>query len=144
MPAKFLVQAQAEAKGLTFTSRFEGEVPSVVRGDPLRVCQVLHNLLSNAVKFTDAGEILYVVRGTRLADDRVRFDFAVTDSGAGIAPVDLERLFQPFTQVDASSTRRFGGTGLGLRKPNMLLRCIILIIRTGQPPARPNPLQRSF
>ncbi|WP_296167255.1 response regulator [uncultured Brevundimonas sp.] len=107
-------QAQAEAKGLTFTSRFEGEVPSVVRGDPLRVCQVLHNLLSNAVKFTDAGEILYVVRGTRLADDRVRFDFAVTDSGAGIAPVDLERLFQPFTQVDASSTRRFGGTGLGL------------------------------
>lgn len=107
-------QAQAEAKGLTFVSRYEGEVPSIVRGDPLRVCQVLHNLLSNAVKFTDAGEIRYVVKGTRLADDRVRFDFAVTDSGSGIAPEDLERLFQPFTQVDASSTRRFGGTGLGL------------------------------
>ena len=86
----------------------------MVRGDPLRVCQVIHNLLSNAVKFTDKGEVSYLVRGERLESGRVRFDFAVTDSGAGIAPDDLARLFQPFTQVDASSTRRFGGTGLGL------------------------------
>jgi len=92
----------------------EGEIPAGVRGDPLRVCQVIHNLLSNAVKFTDKGEILYTVRGERLSDRRARFDFCVTDSGAGIAPDDVERLFQPFTQVDASSTRRFGGTGLGL------------------------------
>ncbi|HRO33312.1 MAG TPA: response regulator [Brevundimonas sp.] len=107
-------EAQAEAKGLVFVSEFEGEVPAVVRGDPLRVCQVVQNLLSNAVKFTDRGEIRYRIRGERLSDTRVRFDFIVTDSGAGIAPHDLERLFQPFTQVDASSTRRFGGTGLGL------------------------------
>ena len=107
-------QAQAEAKGLTFNARFEGDIPAVVRGDPLRVCQVIHNLLSNAVKFTDKGEVSYLVRGERLENGRVRFDFAVTDSGAGIAPDDLARLFQPFTQVDASSTRRFGGTGLGL------------------------------
>ena len=107
-------QAQAEAKGLNFSVKFEGETPAVVRGDPLRVCQVIHNLLSNAVKFTDSGEVAYTVRSERLSDDRVRFDFAVRDSGAGIAPEDLERLFQPFTQVDASSTRRFGGTGLGL------------------------------
>ena len=107
-------QAQAEAKGLNFSTRFEGEIPAVVRGDPLRVCQVIHNLLSNAVKFTDKGDVTYVVRGERLDGKRVRFDFAVTDSGAGIAPDDLARLFQPFTQVDASSTRRFGGTGLGL------------------------------
>ncbi|MDQ7811507.1 ATP-binding protein, partial [Brevundimonas sp.] len=107
-------QAQAEAKGLNFSVRFEGDTPAVVRGDPLRVCQVIHNLLSNAVKFTDAGDVAYTVRSERLADDRVRFDFAVKDSGAGISPEDLERLFQPFTQVDASSTRRFGGTGLGL------------------------------
>ena len=107
-------QAQAEAKGLTFSARFEGDIPAVVRGDPLRVCQVIHNLLSNAVKFTDKGEVAYVVRGARLGEDRVRFDFEVTDSGAGISPDDLARLFQPFTQVDASSTRRFGGTGLGL------------------------------
>jgi signal transduction histidine kinase/AmiR/NasT family two-component response regulator len=107
-------QAQAEAKGLTFTAQVEGDVPAVVRGDPLRVCQVIHNLLSNAVKFTDAGEIVYTVRGERVGDRRVRFDFSVRDSGAGISEEDLERLFQPFTQVDASSTRRFGGTGLGL------------------------------
>ncbi|HST90927.1 MAG TPA: ATP-binding protein, partial [Brevundimonas sp.] len=106
--------AQAEAKGLNFTTRFEGDIPDVVRGDPLRVCQVIHNLLSNAVKFTDSGDVTYLVRGERLNNERVRFDFAVTDSGAGISPEDLSRLFQPFTQVDGSSTRRFGGTGLGL------------------------------
>ena len=107
-------QAQAEAKGLMFEATYEGDIPAIVRGDPLRVCQVIHNLLSNAVKFTDTGTVAYTVRGKRLADRRVAFEFAVTDSGTGIAPDDLERLFQPFTQVDASSTRRFGGTGLGL------------------------------
>lgn len=107
-------QAQAEAKGLRFEATYEGDIPATVRGDPLRVCQVIHNLLSNAVKFTDAGTVAYTVRGKRLADRRVAFEFAVTDSGTGISAADLERLFQPFTQVDASSTRRFGGTGLGL------------------------------
>ncbi len=107
-------EAQAEAKGLTFVTTVEGEIPTVVRGDPLRVCQVVQNLLSNAVKFTEAGEIHYLVRGHRISDQRVRFEFVVQDSGAGIAAADLERLFMPFTQVDTSSTRRFGGTGLGL------------------------------
>ncbi len=107
-------QAQAEAKGLDFEARIEGEAPTVVRGDPLRICQVIHNLLSNGVKFTDQGLVSYVVRCTRVAERRARFEFIVTDSGAGIDPADLQRLFQPFTQVDASSTRRFGGTGLGL------------------------------
>lgn len=107
-------EAQAEAKGLILTSTFEGEMPAVVRGDPLRVCQVVQNLLSNAVKFTDGGEIRYTVRGRRISDRRVGFEFSVTDSGAGISREDLDRLFQPFTQVDNSSTRRFGGTGLGL------------------------------
>lgn len=107
-------EAQAEAKGLTFVTTVEGEIPTVVRGDPLRVCQVVQNLLSNAVKFTETGEIHYLVRGHRISDQRVRFEFVVQDSGAGIAAADLERLFMPFTQVDTSSTRRFGGTGLGL------------------------------
>jgi signal transduction histidine kinase/CheY-like chemotaxis protein len=106
--------AQAEAKGIDFIAHFEGDQPAVVRGDPLRVCQVIQNLLSNAVKFTERGAINYTIRSTRLSDRRVAFDFAITDSGAGISPEDLARLFQPFTQVDASSTRRFGGTGLGL------------------------------
>jgi signal transduction histidine kinase/AmiR/NasT family two-component response regulator len=106
--------AQAEAKGLEFRSTFEGEPPAVVRGDPLRVCQVIQNLLSNAVKFTQVGAVEFVVRTRRISDRRCAFEFAVTDSGAGIAPEDLERLFQPFTQADVSSTRKFGGTGLGL------------------------------
>jgi signal transduction histidine kinase/ActR/RegA family two-component response regulator len=106
--------AQAEAKGIEFVSTYTGEHPSSVRGDPLRVCQVLQNLLSNAVKFTEQGKIEYLIHATRLNDRRVRFEFSVTDSGSGIEPEDLARLFQPFTQVDASSTRRFGGTGLGL------------------------------
>ncbi len=106
--------AQAEAKGLQFRSTFVGEIPATVRGDPLRVCQVIQNLLSNAVKFTEGGVIDYRVEATRLSEQRVAFAFSVTDSGTGIAPEDLERLFQPFTQADASSTRRFGGTGLGL------------------------------
>jgi CheY-like chemotaxis protein len=107
-------EAQAEAKGLALVSVFEGDIPSVVRGDPLRVCQVVQNLLSNAVKFTDQGEIRYTIRGRRISHRRVGFEFSVTDSGSGISREDLERLFQPFTQVDNSSTRKFGGTGLGL------------------------------
>lgn len=108
-------EAQAEAKGLTFISTHEGEVPAVVRGDPLRVCQVVQNLLSNAIKFTDqGGTVRFVTRGRRISERRVAFEFAVTDSGTGISASDMDQLFQPFTQVDASSTRRFGGTGLGL------------------------------
>ena len=106
--------AQAEAKGIEFVSVFEGEAPSIVRGDPLRVCQVIQNLLSNAVKFTERGVITFSTTSRRISERRVAFDFAIRDSGAGISAEDLARLFQPFTQVDASSTRRFGGTGLGL------------------------------
>lgn len=106
--------AIAEAKGVEFNARFTGETPAVVRGDPLRVGQVLQNLLSNAVKFTEQGHIDYEVNSQRLSDRRVRFRFSVTDSGSGISQEDIGRLFQPFTQLDVSSTRRFGGTGLGL------------------------------
>lgn len=106
-------EAQAEAKGLNFVAEFEGDVPAVVR-DPLRVCQVVQNLLSNAVKFTDQGTVRFVTRGRRVSERRVAFEFVVIDSGSGISDDDMDQLFQPFTQVDASSTRRFGGTGLGL------------------------------
>ncbi len=107
-------QAQAEAKGLTFRMEASGERPATVNIDPLRLAQITHNLLSNAVKFTDVGDIVFGITRKRLAHDRVALSFSVTDSGAGISAEDLQRLFQPFTQVDASSTRRFGGTGLGL------------------------------
>lgn len=92
----------------------EAPVPAVVLGDPTRMSQVLMNLVSNAVKFTADGEV--VIRVSHLEDDgdRVLLRFEVTDTGIGIAEEHVERLFEPFTQADASTTRRFGGTGLGL------------------------------
>lgn len=107
-------RAQAEAKGLAFTVEMAGDLPAVVLLDPLRVAQIVQNLLNNAVKFTQQGAVRVRLVGERLASDRARLSFCVEDSGAGISAGDLKRLFRPFTQVDASSTRRFGGTGLGL------------------------------
>ncbi|MDZ4109431.1 MAG: ATP-binding protein [Brevundimonas sp.] len=111
-------QAQAEAKGLTFSARFEGDTPAVVRGDPLRVCQVIHNLLSNAVKFTPEGGDI-VVSLTREDDDRVRV--AVTDTGIGIAAEDVTRLARPFEQVEGQHSKTTQGTGLGLALTKSLI-----------------------
>lgn len=107
-------RVQAEAKGLSFVVETESPLPAAVRTDPLGVRRILHNLLDNAIKFTEAGEIRLVIRSEPFGGDQVRLGFAIHDSGAGIAEGDLACLFQPFSQVDASSTRRFGGTGLGL------------------------------
>ena len=106
--------AQAEAKALRFTVEVVGEWPVLIRADVLRLAQISHNLLANAIKFTPVGEVGLRLTGQRLADGRLGFRLDVRDSGIGIAPEDLAALFQPFSQVDASSTRRFGGTGLGL------------------------------
>ena len=80
----------------------------------LALRQVLLNLLSNAVKFTESGEVVLSVRGQRRDANRYQLQFAVRDTGLGIPPDRLDRLFRPFSQLDASTTRRFGGTGLGL------------------------------
>ncbi|WP_374389475.1 sensor histidine kinase [Brevundimonas sp.] len=106
--------AQAEAKALRFTVEVVGEWPVLIRADVLRLAQISHNLLANAIKFTPVGEVGLRLTGQRLADGRLGFRLDVRDSGIGIAPENLAALFQPFSQVDASSTRRFGGTGLGL------------------------------
>ena len=82
----------------------------VVAGDPLRLRQIVTNFIANAIKFTESGEV--VLAATRVADERVRIE--VRDSGGGIEPEVLARLFKPFTQADQSTTRRYGGTGLGL------------------------------
>ncbi|MGM9487922.1 PAS domain S-box protein [Ideonella sp. YS5] len=100
----------AEAKGLVMRLTIEPGVPRRVRGDPLRLRQILSNFLANAIKFTRQGEVQ--LRAERAAHGRVRFE--VADTGIGIAPAVLAGLFQPFAQADHSTTRRFGGTGLGL------------------------------
>lgn len=115
-------QAQAEAKGLGFRIESLGDQPGTVRLDSLRLAQITHNLLSNAVKFTDTGEIIFQIEQRRVGEDRIALRFSVTDSGCGIEPGDIGALFQPFTQMDASSTRRFGGTGLGLTICSRLAR----------------------
>ncbi len=100
----------AEAHALRLTMHVGSHVPRRVRGDPVRLRQILSNLLSNALKFTEVGFVRLHVES--LQAQRVRFE--VEDSGPGIAPEVQARLFQPFTQADVSTTRRYGGTGLGL------------------------------
>ena len=110
-----VVSPAAQAKGLALDVDADASIPSHLIGDRLRLGQVLVNLLSNAVKFTDAGRVTLSTRlvpATSITPATIRIE--VRDSGIGIEPEHLSRLFQPFEQGDASMSRRFGGTGLGL------------------------------
>jgi signal transduction histidine kinase len=107
-----LARPWAAKKGLTLEVTFDKLVPKQIQTDPLRAKQVLVNLVSNAVKFTQAGAVRLGVTGRSATSAHDRFEIA--DTGIGMTPEQVGRLFQPFTQADASTTRRFGGTGLGL------------------------------
>ena len=109
-----MVAGRAEEKGLELVCRLRPGAPRTLRGDPLRLRQVLVNLLGNAVKFTEQGEVVLDVRPATREGDCVTLDFVVRDTGIGIAPEFVPQLFQSFLQADNSTTRRFGGTGLGL------------------------------
>jgi PAS domain S-box-containing protein len=105
-----LMAPRAHAKGLELACRIDEQLPTAMRGDPFRLRQVLSNLIGNAVKFTPNGEVVIEV----LAQDDTTLRVNVRDTGIGIPPHILNRLFTPFVQADGSTTRRFGGTGLGL------------------------------
>jgi PAS domain S-box-containing protein len=109
-----LVRPQADAKGLTLELDVPASLPEQVLGDPLRLKQVLINLLSNAVKFTPSGSVALTVRQLACNDRLVLLRLEVMDTGIGITPEQQARIFDPFTQADSSTTRRFGGSGLGL------------------------------
>lgn len=109
-----LVAAKAAEKELELTYFQDNDVPKVIRGDEIRLRQVLVNLLGNATKFTEKGEIKLSLSSAPLDDGRVELHFSVMDTGIGITRENLSRLFQFFTQVDSSTTRHYGGTGLGL------------------------------
>ncbi|HEY1276244.1 MAG TPA: response regulator [Thermoleophilaceae bacterium] len=109
-----LVAPRARDKRLELAYLLEEATPVLLRGDVGRVRQVLVNLLSNAVKFTEAGEIGVSVQSHEVAPRRHEVHFAVRDTGIGIPAERLDRLFKSFSQVDASTSRRYGGTGLGL------------------------------
>ena len=105
---------KAEEKGLQLIERIADDVPDVLLGDPLRLEQILLNLLSNAVKFTAAGRVELRVGVLARKENRVCLNIEVEDSGIGMQSEELELLFKPFSQTDASMSRKFGGTGLGL------------------------------
>jgi len=109
-----LISIQADAKGLEVIVNMDPALPEALRGDPARVRQILLNLCGNAVKFTAAGEIAIEVSVLETDEKGTTVRIAVRDTGIGIPENRLHMLFEPFTQVDASTTRRFGGTGLGL------------------------------
>jgi signal transduction histidine kinase/DNA-binding NarL/FixJ family response regulator/HPt (histidine-containing phosphotransfer) domain-containing protein len=108
------MRARAMAKGLELSCTFEDSVPDFVKGDPIRLRQVLSNLISNALKFTQQGFVRIRIRAERQNGGQLRLCINVVDTGPGI-PADLKaKLFSKFEQGDASTSRRFGGTGLGL------------------------------
>jgi CheY-like chemotaxis protein len=109
-----LISTLASEKGLKLHYTAEGDIPEAIAGDKSRIRQVLVNLLSNAVKFTQKGEIEVRAKASKLADDNYEIQFSVRDTGIGISQETLDRLFQPFSQADASTSRKYGGTGLGL------------------------------
>ncbi len=101
-------------KGLEFFMTISPEIPEYLIGDELRIVQILNNLLSNAYKFTAVGKIAVEVVKTAQVNNRMELFFLVTDSGIGIDKADQDKLFKSFSQVDASISRKYGGTGLGL------------------------------
>lgn len=108
-------------KGLQFFMTISKDVPETIIGDELRIGQILNNLLSNAVKFTAIGKITVEVVKTAQLKNRVELFFMVIDTGIGIAAGDQDKLFKSFSQVEASTTRKYGGTGLGLNISKQLV-----------------------
>ncbi|MDQ0660335.1 response regulator [Paenibacillus sp. W2I17] len=109
-----LFAAEAGKKNLELDYFLENSVPELIYGDMARLRQVLLNLIANAIKFTDQGGVYLIVSVKEEKDGEMALEFAVKDTGIGIASDKVDRLFQPFSQLDTSMTRKYGGTGLGL------------------------------
>ena len=105
---------RAAKQGLELASHIQPDVPDLIVGDPTRLRQILMNLAGNAIKFTDTGEVVVEVKVHSRSDDSLMLHFAVRDTGIGIPKEKQARIFDRFSQADSSTTRRFGGTGLGL------------------------------
>ncbi len=110
-----MFSATADRKGLAFRVEVAGDVPEALVGDPTRLRQIVVNLVGNALKFTEHGRVEVAVRTERSGPGECVLRFTVADTGIGIAEADRGLLFQPFSQVESSATRKYGGAGLGLR-----------------------------
>ena len=146
-----LIAERAHAKHLELILRIDADVPRTVNGDSMRLRQVLTNLIANAIKFTDAGEVAVRVSIALVEQGREQLELAVTDTGIGIPAEAQQGIFEPFTQADGSTTRRFQGTGLGLAIARQLVELMggTLAVRSApaagatftvrlDAPARPN------
>jgi PAS domain S-box-containing protein len=109
-----LTAQKAHEKGLEFLAHVAPGIPDGLLGDPLRLGQILTNFVNNAVKFTERGEIRLEIELLERTGEKVQLKFSVCDTGIGMTPEQAAKLFQPFTQADMSTTRKHGGTGLGL------------------------------
>jgi two-component system, sensor histidine kinase and response regulator len=109
-----LTAQKAHEKGLEFLAHVAPGIPEHLLGDPLRLGQILTNFVNNAVKFTEHGEIRLAIELLERTGEKVQLKFSVRDTGIGMTPQQSAKLFQPFTQADMSTTRKHGGTGLGL------------------------------
>jgi PAS domain S-box-containing protein len=116
-----IVSRKAFEKGLELACSINGDVPQIFIGDSARLRQVLLNLLNNAIKFTEIGEVVVRVAGVPLQEEYHRLDFSVTDTGIGMTDETMQRIFNPFEQADSSTTRKYGGSGLGLSICNRLV-----------------------
>ncbi|HNS30830.1 MAG TPA: ATP-binding protein [Tenuifilaceae bacterium] len=105
---------KAKEKNISLQLHCQQELPITVVGDPFRLKQILFNLVSNAIKFTNDGGVILLVNHSEDAENQILFNFEVTDTGIGIEPEKVDSIFEQFTQVDSSTSRRYGGTGLGL------------------------------
>jgi two-component system sensor histidine kinase/response regulator len=113
---------QAHGKGLELAARIAPSVPDHLLGDPLRIRQILINLIGNAIKFTEVGQIIVEIDHDSKSNDPEALRFTVSDTGIGIPPEKLNSIFASFTQVDSSTTREYGGSGLGLTIAERLVK----------------------
>ena len=112
---------RAQERGIEIRFSTNSDIPAILKGDPLRIGQVLTNLIANSLKFTHAGEIVVTTELGPREREKVTLHFAVRDTGIGMTKEQQQRLFQPFTQADSSITRKYGGTGLGLTISKQLI-----------------------
>ena len=127
---------QAAGKGIDLQTAIDPELPADLRGDPLRLTQVINNLVGNAVKFTVTGDIQLAAKVRRRTPASVELEISVRDTGIGMTEKELSRLYTAFSQADASTTRRFGGTGLGLAISRQLVELMGGTIRAESIPGK--------
>ncbi|NMC19827.1 MAG: response regulator [Thermogutta sp.] len=117
-----LLRVKADAKGLPLLLEARPPLPRLIRSDPFRLRQILINLVGNAIKFTDSGSVRLILKAVTSDEGECRLEFDVIDTGIGIPSDLLERIFEPFYQVDGGAAKRYGGTGLGLAISRNLAR----------------------